>query len=190
MAFQPLTSPIDYIVLAGRRSPGLATIEGLETKRNFQERRGFGTSFASLRFRGVELARFKVMIRLYSVQDWADWHGWKSLVRRPVSESNPNSITRARPQARPMTIDHPILADFEITDVVVENVIQPVQTDSGEWMIEIRFIEYHEPVVALEQPRSNQNAPHSALRDPREIEIEENSRLIALLEMANGRASQ
>lgn len=89
-----------------------------------------------------------------------------------------------------MTIDHPILADFEITDVVVENVIQPVQTDSGEWMIEIRFIEYHEPVVALEQPRSNQNAPHSALRDPREIEIEENSRLIALLEMANGRASQ
>ena len=193
MAFQPLTSPVDYIVLANRRSPGLATIEGLETPRNFVERRGFGTSFASLRFRGVSLSRFKVMLRLYTDQDWADWDAWKSLVRRPVQATGERGVGRRLAPA--LTIEHPILADFEITDVVVENVIQPVQTADGEWTIEIRFIEYHEPVVALEQPRSNQNGPRQPY-DPAEATIAAQSAEIARLEAEyelsspRGRASQ
>jgi hypothetical protein len=181
MSFLPLTQPIDYIVLAGRRSPGLATIEGVDTPRNFQERRGFGISFATLRFRGVSLAKFKVLLRLYSEQDWSDWHEWKSVVARPTIEANPRRTATVMPRltAPPMTIEHPILADLEITDVVVENVLQPVQTGDGEWTIEIRFIEYHAPIVALEQ---TQGALSRAGSDNAENAIAANSREIALLE--------
>lgn len=152
MTFNPLTTPVDHIVLAGRRSPGLATIEGAGTPRDFEERRGFGISFGRLRFRGVKLARFKVLLVLVTEQHWADWHEWKGLVARPEIESDPRrqSTTFPRLTAPPMDIEHPILADMGITSCVVEDALQPVQTGDGEWTIEIRCIEYRAPIVALE----------------------------------------
>lgn len=188
MSFEPLTSPVDHIVLAGRRSPGLAEVVDADTPRNFQERRGFGISFATLRFRGVSLAHFKVLLRLYTEQDWDDWHAWKDLVRRPTLESNPRrqAVPGLGPRltSPPMTIEHPILADLEITDVVVENLVQPVQTRDGEWTIEIRFIEYRAPIVVLEQTQG------AVARDAdnQETVIAAQSRTIAELEAAGGLA--
>lgn len=188
MTFNPLTAPVDYIVLAGRRSPGLATIEGADTPRNFVERRGFGISFGTLRFRGVGLAHFKVLLRLVSEEDFEAWHDWKSLVARPTSESNPRrkgvSAIMPRLHAPPMDIEHPILADLDITSAVVENVLQPVQTGDGEWTIEIHFGEYRARVIALEETQG------SVARQSDNIEnaIDANSRTIAELEGAGGLA--
>lgn len=185
MTFRPLTDPVDYIVLAGLRSPGIATIEGAETPRNFDERRGFGVSFASLRFRGVSLARFKVLLRLYTEKHWDDWHEWKSIVARPSSESNPRRGPIQRLTAPPMEIEHPILSDLGITSVVVENVVQPTQTDDGEWTIEIRCIEYRAPVIALE---TTEGAADRTENDNVERQIAANSRLIEQLSNPRGLA--
>lgn len=191
MTFRPLTEPIDYIVLAGRRSPGIATIEGAATPRDFQERRGFGISFAMLRFRGVRLARFKVLLRLVTDEDWDGWHEWKDLVARPELESNPRRATPPgafpRLTAPPMDIEHPILADLGVTSAVVEDQLQPVQSADGEWVIEIRFIEYRAPVIALERTEGAQ----ARSGDNIENAIEANERAIALEDMASpaGRAS-
>lgn len=182
MTFRPLTSPVDWIVLAGRRSPGLATIEGASTPRNFDERRGFGTGFATLRFRGVGLARFKVLLRLVSEQDWDDWHAWKGLVERPSVESDPRRPRR--PQAPPMDIEHPILADLGISSAVVEDVVQPIQTGDGEWTVEIKFIEYRQPVRQLEETQG----ARAGQSDNVENQIERNSRLIAELSNPQGLA--
>lgn len=72
MTFRPLTEPRDFIILGGRRSPGLAEIQGAATPRNFDQRRGHGVSGATLRFRGTALADFKVLIRLLTDQHWTD----------------------------------------------------------------------------------------------------------------------
>ncbi|AKF06082.1 hypothetical protein [Sandaracinus amylolyticus] len=187
MTFRPLTEPIDYIVLAGRRSPGIATIEGADTPRDFDERRGFGVSFARLRFRGVKLARFKVLIELVTEQDWDDWHTWKDLVARPEIESDPrrqSSSIFPRLTAPPLDIEHPILADLGITAVVIENALQPVQTDPGKWAIEIRCIEYRAPIVALEQTQGARDRQGDNI----ESQIELNSRTIAELSNPAGLA--
>lgn len=191
MTFRPLTEPVDYIVLAGQRSPGLAVIEGVDTPRNFVERRGFGISFATLRFRGVGLAHFKVVLKLYSDDDWDDWHEWKRLVARPSLESRPQpGAIVPRLTAPPLDIDHPILADLGITAVVIENVLQPIQTGDGEWSIEIRMGEYRAPIVALETTTGartdNDNAENAIAAQSQQI-AEREARLAAISD-AQGRA--
>ena len=39
MTFQPLTTPVDYVLLAGERSPGLAEVTGADSVRELQERK-------------------------------------------------------------------------------------------------------------------------------------------------------
>lgn len=62
---------------------------------------------------------------------------------------------------RPRALDiwHPILEDWGVRSVVVENVLQPKQTGDGEWTIEVRLIEYRVPVFALARPEGSQAAP-------------------------------
>lgn len=133
MNWTPLTSQIDYIKLAGRRSPGLADVSGAGSPRKWDVRKGYALSGATTVYRGMDVARFKVTLRLYSEQHWEDWHAWKALVQRPPSGVRP----------RALDIWHPVLEECGIKSAVVENVGQPRQTgDSGEWSITIDFIEY------------------------------------------------
>lgn len=155
MTFRPLTEPRDFIILGGRRSPGLAEIQGAATPRNFDQRRGHGVSGATLRFRGTALADFKVLIRLLTDQHWTDWHAWKDVVARPGGES----ADARRLRAPALDIEHPMLEDLGIRSVVVKDVLQPVQTADGEWTIEIRFLEYRPPVRTLERTEGSRARP-------------------------------
>lgn len=153
MTFNPLTAPQDYIVLAGQRSPGIARLEGAHTPREFIDRRGFGVSFGWTRFRGCPLPSFKCFITLTTEEDWDAWHEWKPLLARPTepADQRPDQIF-PRLNAPPLEIEHPILADLGITSVVIEDVIQPIESRPGEWTIEIHLKEHRErPVVALER---------------------------------------
>jgi len=136
MTFNPLSEPVDYILLANRRSPGLATIAGADTPRRWDERRGIALSGSRVVYRGLELSKPIVRLVLLTEDDWAAWHEWKPLVERPPRGE----------RARAKDIWHPILEDQGVTAVNVQDVLQPMQTADGEWTIEIRFIEHREPV--------------------------------------------
>jgi hypothetical protein len=149
VTFNPISAPIDYVVLAGRRSPGLAELQGFGTPRRWDERRGYGNSGGTLIYRGVALARGKLLLRLISDQDFEDWAAWSELVQRaPLGE-----------RARALDISHPILEDLGIRSVVVEDVKQPTQTADGEWTIEIPLIEYRPPQRALSRPDGSEDRP-------------------------------
>lgn len=139
MTFNPITSPVDYILLANRRSPGLATINAADSPRRWDERRGYAFSGGRVVFRGIGISRPILTLRLYTEEDWTGWHEWKTLVSRPpIGE-----------RAHALDIWHPILEDLDINSVVVEKVLQPKQTADGEWSIDIKFIEYRVPVPML-----------------------------------------
>lgn len=149
MSFNPITSPVDYILLANRRSPGLATLSNVSSPRNWDERRGFALSGASVVFRGIGLARPIVTLRLVSSADFDAWHEWRELVQRPpIGE-----------RGHAQDIWHPILEDLEIVSVVVEDVAQPNQVEDGVWDIVIKFIEFRRPVVTLETVGSSETTP-------------------------------
>lgn len=141
MTFQPIDDPVDYVELAGQRSPGICEVLGGSSPRRWDERRGYGFSGSTLIFRGVGLCRPTLKLRLYTAQDWADWHEWSRLVQRPPLGE----------RARALDIVHPILEDLGVRSVVVEDVLQPQQTADGEWTIEVRLIEYRRREAALER---------------------------------------
>lgn len=172
MSFDPVTSPVDYILLASQRSPGFADVKGLGTPRKWEERRSYGFGGAISVYRGRSLSKFSVALRLYTAEDWEDWHAWRPLVERPpVPEPDPTSPIRSFGRTpRALDIWHPILEDFGIVAVGIEDVLQPLQTADGEWTIEIKFIEYRRPRFALSKPKGSQDRPST---DPVDIFIEQ-----------------
>lgn len=159
MTFDPIRNPVDYIILAGERSPGIAEVHGASSPRRWDERKGYAQSGARVVFRGVGLSRFRVTLKLLTAEDWDGWHEWRNVVQRPpVGE-----------RARAKDIWHPILEDLGITSAVVEDVLQPEQDDKGEWIAEVRFIEYRAPVPRIESIRSSEREELTGL--DREIAI-------------------
>lgn len=145
----PIAEPVDYVILAGQRSPGIADLVGWRSPRHWDERRGYGLSGATLRFRGVGLARGKLILRLTTEQDWADWEAFAPLVQRPpIGE-----------RAHALDISHPILEGLGVRSVVVEDLGQPTQDDRGVWTIEIALIEYRRPVIQLSTPDGATTTP-------------------------------
>lgn len=143
MTWQPLTQPVDYITLAGQKSPGIAEVTGADSQRDLQERKGYGLGGATVVYKGIKLIKPKVVIRLTTDDDWTAWHAWKPLLDRPPTGR----------RARAMDIWHPILEDQGVTAVLVESVSQPVRTkDDGEWSITVGFIEYRPVQRSLATP--------------------------------------
>jgi hypothetical protein len=147
--WNPITNPIDYILLTRKKSPGLAEIAGADQPRKWDERGGYGLSGATLVYTGDGLAHFSVRIHLFSAEDWNEWNVWKQLVKKaPLG---------TRPKAQ--DIWHPYLEDLEIKSVVVENRLQPVDVGNGEWVHEIKFGQFRRPKVTYSKPEASKVEP-------------------------------
>ena len=119
MSFEPLRDPQRYVILKGKRSPGIARLENANSPRKWEELNGYGMSGGILRFRGIGLSKFKLIISLYTDQDWIDWHAWRKTVERTPRGRRPKFLP----------IVNPILQDLKIDQVAVLDVGQPVEKD-------------------------------------------------------------
>ncbi|MCH9838258.1 hypothetical protein K0U83_21525 [bacterium] len=149
MTFNPLTSPVDTITLAGQVSPGTAIVEGAGSPRQWDERRGFGSSGAISVYKGAKLAKFTVKFTLWLPEHFVEWASFSELLKKPPP--------RVRPRA--MRISHPILEDLGIIDASVEDLLQPTPDDTGAWTYECKFIQYRRPRPALATPDGADDGP-------------------------------
>lgn len=154
MTWDPLVSPCDYITLARRKSPGIAEVSGASSPRKWDEREGYGITGSLSVFKGRGLAHFSVTLKLYTVQDWIDWYAWK-----PIVDKLPTRRGGGGKDSGALDISHPLLEGLDIKAVGVAEVMQPVQTGDGEWSIEIKFIEFRHPVIALAKPEGAEATP-------------------------------
>jgi hypothetical protein len=134
----PQAFPVrDYIVLQGMKSPGRCTIRGAGTPRNWQKHSGFGVSGAWVAFMGNDLSAFEV-----------DFYLWDRL-RHPAAWQAFSHATLTLPgkKATPLTIEHPILhfPPLAIRQVIVTDVLQPEQDETGGWTITVKFEQYAKP---------------------------------------------
>jgi hypothetical protein len=143
-ASELLTAPVDYVVLAGQRSPGIATVEGAELVRRLHERRAFGVAGATVVDQGAQLCHFSVRLTLLTTEHLDAWDEWKALLVRPAQRSTQG-----------MDIEHPILSDLEVRSVLLEGRSQLTQDETGGWSVVIKFCEYRAPVIALAVPDSS-----------------------------------
>jgi len=140
----------DHVILAGQRSPGIATIDGANSPRRLIEHNGVGLSGARVRFAGVMLSHFKLILKLYTAEHFADWTDNFS----PLLAAPPIGV-----RAHALDIEYPTLADLGIRAVLIENVKAPIQTGDGEWTVEIDLCEYRNPQPALSAPTGASNGP-------------------------------
>lgn len=154
MTWNPIDSPVRYILLKGKRSPGIAAFGGLPSSvRMWDKTQGHGYSGAYSVFRGRDLAEFSVRLTLYTREDWANWYAWKPLV---------DAVPKRRGGGKDSgTLDiwHPLLEALDIKAVCVKEVIAPEEGDTGEWTAEIKFMEFRPPKFTLAKPEGAAATP-------------------------------
>ncbi|NOU27228.1 MAG: hypothetical protein HOO96_04905 [Polyangiaceae bacterium] len=155
----------DYIVLAGVRSPGTCVISSAGNPRVWDAVKGAGMSGASLRYMGADLARFSVQIKMWTAEqvekEWPEFSdllgsgdktrtvaGAARKILANISAAARSASTGRQYSSKAMAIQHPLLAELFITEVVVEDRTQLIPSDSGLWTVEIKFIQYRPPVAS------------------------------------------
>jgi len=158
MPFDPMRRPEDAVYISDRLVPGIVVIKGLKAEREWEERRAFGMMGSRLRYKGQRLSHFSLEVSLYTEEDWDAWLEFGPLIRRPpppdrsqlgAITSIPSLYRVMRSQAPPLSIRHPLLEEYRIRQVVVEDVVAPVQDEHGVWKVEIKLIQYQRPQRVL-----------------------------------------
>ena len=168
MSFDPIQRPDDSVYINDRLVPGIVVISGLKAERDWEERRSFGMIGARRRYKGQKLSHFALVVSLYTQEHWEDWLEFGPLVRRPpppdrsqltAITSIPSFHRLMRTQAPPLAIRHPLLEEYRIRRVVVEDVTAPVEDDKGVWGLEIKLIQYQRPQRALSSSGGSSDEP-------------------------------
>jgi hypothetical protein len=144
------SAPIqDFIILSGEVSPGTCEIVNAGSPRTWDKQKGWGYSGATLVYTGDDLSDFDVIVTLWEKggQQWADWYKFAKILEKP-----PTGV-----RAKALEIVHPVLnrPPLKITQVVIRDVGQPVQSKTGLWTIRISMTAYRGALPALGRPNGN-----------------------------------
>ncbi len=159
MGFDPLLTPVDYIRLEGKKSPGIARLTGFGIPNKWDQINGYGYSGAFAIYRGRKLSEGTLTIELYDSTDWEEWHLWSPLVLKKPGRRIPRSLD----------IWHPWLEMLDIKSVVIVEPKQPRELPNGAHAWDIKLLEFRNPKLRLSKPTGSKTA---APTDPVEIEIE------------------
>lgn len=173
MTWNPIQQPVDYVLLQGERSPGIAEIVGANSPRMWDKQQSYGYGGAILRFKGLDLSKFNLNIRLYDAKDWTAWDEWKKIVDKPPSMKRPTALD----------IWHPFTQTLGINKVVVLDVKQPAQEADGVWLISIELSDFRELKLSLTRPPEGSKAGEKPT-DPYDVKIDQLASSLAARTMA------
>ena len=156
MTWSPVSEPVDFVVLGGKVTPGLASLEGWSRPYRWDERKGYGLGGAFVVYHGMALAKGKLVLRLYGAGDWDAWDDFRSILKPPERST---SISPYGPRPKALAIVHPLLEHLNVRAVVVQSVSGAEQTGDGEWTITIELIEFRRPTFNLAKPEGAQEQP-------------------------------
>lgn len=142
--WNPIDTPINKFVVEGQLSPGIGTIEKANTPRKWDEVGGYGASGSVLIYHGRKLVPFDGIVKLYTVQDWDEWHAFSQIVERPPNGKIPKALM----------VWHPWLAFAHVFSAVVTDVLQPRELEQGGHEIVIQFLEYRRPKPSFAKPEA------------------------------------
>lgn len=156
----------DYIVLAGRTSPGKAVVRDATSPRRWNILDGYGLVGSTIVYAGSSLSKFNVDIYVWEQAHFLQWDTFASVLALPKRIRDPGALS----------IDHPLLNEppISITEVVIGDVTQWEQVDDGLWCRTIPMIAYRKPVPMAVRPKEappglSANVPRPV--DPRAMEL-------------------
>lgn len=138
MAANPIAKSFDTVLFAAEPTPGVAVVEGSDgSPRKWQVVGGFGLTGATIRFTGLGLAKFDVILSFYTPEHWTAWESYQRGVLAPPKPGQPGALN----------VYHPLLRAADIGQCVVENISLPKQTQDGVWQVVISCMQYRKPVA-------------------------------------------
>lgn len=157
----------DFVIFGSIKTPGIATIQGLNSPRNWAIQQGFAQSGASTVYQGTTPVKFKVQVQMWRSLDFVQWDILAAQFIKPPPGVKPLAIG----------ITHPLLtiAPHSISSVVIEDVTGPEQDERGLWTAVIHCLEWKKPQPAYGKPLAaipgaDKAAPTAADLADREIE--------------------
>lgn len=147
MAWNPYSAPVDYVLMSGKRTPGIASVWGAGQPLKWDERAGYGYSGATLWFIGAGLSHFEVRIELRTEQDFDNLSTFLPILAAPRG---------TRPKV--IAIWHPFLEMLKIVAVAVEDVSQPTEKDPGVYEVVIKLAQWRRPKLTLVKPDASKAA--------------------------------
>lgn len=136
-------NPIDFpevwdaIIIGGRASPGVCTVEGSARNFKWDEKEGPGAAGATHTYRGDRPSHFKVKIKLWLAEHFDDWDSFREALR-----PDPKKGIKA------LDVLHPALEDNGIRAVVVESIGEVKHEGGGLYAVELGLVEYRPPPKA------------------------------------------
>jgi hypothetical protein len=160
-AFDPLTRSVSFAVvgrggsqpIAGRPTPGVAFITDADAIVVLDAQQGAGTTGAPIRFRGREIIKFKLTIKLWESAHWQAWEEMRGLFQTPPYGKLP----------APLTIWHPWLVMQGVSQAVVKQCGQPVLDEYMMGTITILLWEYQRPRVTFATVKAEPDKPLSPI---------------------------
>lgn len=140
----PLRDEMDWITLAGVKSPGKAIVSGGRRSTGWEEQKGAATSGATLKYNGQGLAEFDVEIQLWEDSHFLAWDSFRALLKPAPKD----------PSAPVVALDlrHPFVDELEANSVVLtERTMMEESGDTGLYTVGLKFKEYRkaEPVAGV-----------------------------------------
>jgi len=152
----------DCVTLAGVSSPGFAELDRFNAPLSYDERQGYGLSGAWLFFKGEQLSKGTLKIKVYpggkgfenypTIFDFIEspiWKAFHDVYRKPPTGTRP----------RAMLLIHPLTAELGIGPVVTLDESIWRQTGDGEWSKEISLCSYRKPKKRLTGGFTEADAP-------------------------------
>lgn len=165
----PKNADINAVFFAGTKTPGLAVVEGSSgSPRKWQEQGGYGLTGATVRFTGLGLAKFDVLLKLYDAADWAAWQAFLPVLDPP----KPGQLARA------LAVAHPYLKPLKINECVVLDISIPKTDEYGVTQIVVYCQAFRKPKITLAKPEGAKVTP----TDPVDAQIDAKLQRVAQLE--------
>ncbi len=170
MAFNPFITPVDYVKINGKECPGVSTVRGHGSPREWEEIKSYGAAGSAIRFLGRRLCKFDVICELFEDAHWEQWHAFKpEVLRLPIGKRETWK-----------SIVHPWTDMHGIYRAVVLDVLGPEPTgDRGRHTITIKMQEFRGLKLALAKV---EDGPPPEITDPYDLQIierkERNARVV------------
>lgn len=150
MSGELLSNPVDHVLIAGVKTPGLAEVVGARADYIYQAQPAAGMTGERVKFLRREMSEFEVRIRCFESDELI----YFDELIRPLLKLPEKSAYVADPSSKEagfqaLDIWHPHLEDLGIKSVVVKSVSQFERVDdTGIWQVTIKFRQF----VAIPTP--------------------------------------
>jgi len=145
------TDAYNFIIVAGVRSPGVASWSGASRTYNWDVKQTSGSQGATETYRGWKVSEgIKFTLQMWEASQLTFFYStFKPLLSYDATKKNP----------KPISIQHPILMANDIFNVVTINIGELVNAGKQLWTVELEFTEYRPPPKknATSTPNGTQN---------------------------------